>query len=410
MKRIVCMLLCAFLVLSTAACGNYNHVEKGFDEIIEDYEARYGVISKNRNLYFENDALGGVSCIELLDFNGDGNDELLIIFDNCTEENKRKGALTCHIYAQQPDGPALVYDSDLSTADYVSFYLYNGRTLPVAEVNNNIYLAFHWSENVEFKEYPREEYNNDTEENEIVYDYDIKNVSYLCFDGTEFSEVKTLGVAMYFDIFTLGGDLCTEEEYENAFIEITKYIECSTFRFDELLKRNDEVKKTLGLEKTVTSTFESVPYIEKSQEPDTSKATETTQTTTQQVVTTTMPTTQQTEQIVSSIAVADDRDSGEASPQMSVAEICSAVAAHYTAQRTDGGGYNAFENEVADNGDSYTILLRNVMSPEQESEADRRFREEGIIPSANVLAFSVNVDLETGLVTDDFGGESWYLW
>ena len=93
---------------------------------------------------------------------------------------------------------------------------------------------------------------------------------------------------------------------------------------------------------------------------------------------------------------------------MTVDEISVAIASHYTAQRTDGGGYSCSSSEALDMGDYYSFVVRNVRSPEEEAEVDRLFKEEGVIPSANVIAFNVVVEKSTGKVTrtDDI----WYLW
>ena len=79
MKRILCGVLCVVIVLLMTACGNSGEtMTEQYAHIVTEYENQYGVISKERNIFYSSDALGGLSYIELIDFNADGKDELVL--------------------------------------------------------------------------------------------------------------------------------------------------------------------------------------------------------------------------------------------------------------------------------------------------------------------------------------------
>lgn len=399
MKKIISILLCFVLVLSTAACSFSKTLTEQYADIVEDYENQYGIISKERNIIYGSDALGGLSYIDLIDFNGDGIDELLLIFDQCTNEKVMEGALTCHIYAEQDGKAIIVYDENLPVVQDYFNSAFIGRTLWLSEDGDKSYIVIAEYETKELLDYPQYSYNYGTDTEEVDYEYDFKNYIYLGFDGTSFSTVCKTGFYEAFsedksDFYMVDDSLCSEQEYNNALKDVTQHIECSTYFYNKINEHNNAIKQILGLTANVVDeTTEKVTTITTAQsttEPTTEATTEKTTTTTSPP-TTTEPT----------INVKKD---------MTLDEIADAIAAHYTAQRTDGGGFRVFSSEAEDMGDYYLLVARNVPTPEEEAEMDRLFREEGIIPSANVLAFTVTVEKATGKVVRSSDNDTWYLW
>ncbi len=143
MKKAVIFLLCFTFIFSITGCSNTEEstltdsteavttqestTEKEvisidtktlYDEylkIIKEYESTYGTITVERKAEATNDALGGVSYYTLIDFNADGTEELLIVFDNNTTENDLNGALSCNIHAFTGEKTELVYAEELET-------------------------------------------------------------------------------------------------------------------------------------------------------------------------------------------------------------------------------------------------------------------------------------------------------
>ncbi len=402
MKRIFCAVLCFAFVLLITACSNSGEtMTEQYAHIVTEYENQYGVISKERNIFYSSDALGGLSYVDLIDFNADGKDELILIFDQCTYENVMEGALTCHIYADVNGKASLVYDENLSTVDKYSKSGYMGRTLRFVAEGDNICLVIPEHETIELSDYPRKERNYETGLDEVRYDYTFFNESYLVFDGESFSAICKAGESLtytseYGDVYMLNNEMCSEQEYTDALKDITEYIECSTYFYQKLLEHNNEIKGLLGLAETVAEgaiirlpvTTESISKMVGETTDDTVESNPSTAS----VATTTATTT---------VATKND---------LTVDEIAAAITSHYTAQRTDGGGFSCSLSEAMDMGDYYSFVVRNVRSPEEEAEVDRLFKEEGVIPSANVIAFNVVVEKSTGKVTRTDDNDTWYLW
>lgn len=401
MKKIICLLLCFVVLLSTTACDIGKPINEQYADIVKEYEEQYGVISKDRDIFYSSDALGGVSYIDLIDFNGDGVLELLIIFDQCTNEKVMGGALTCHIYARIDNKATLVYNNELQVAPVTNNFLLNGRTFLLSEVESKKYLVFTEEETVELREYPRYSYNYGTDTEEVDFDYKFNIREYVAFDGASFTTVGKVACCKDYpqdvgELFMVDDELCSEAEYNNEFEEITEYIECSTYFYEELIEHNNSVKQSLGI--PVTEVEES------SKNSTTESATEKITVTETTKAATTEPTTQlETTEIITTTEESVKKD-------MSVDEMAEAISAHYTAQRTDGGGFKASSSEVSDKGDYYVFFVRYKCSPEEEAEMDRRYREEGIVPSANVLAFDVTVEKSTGKVVRSNDNDTWYLW
>lgn len=401
MKKVICLLLCFLVLLSTTACDVGKSINEQYADIVKEYEELYGAISKDRDIFYSSDALGGVSYIDLIDFNGDGVLELLIIFDQCTNEKVMGGALTCHIYARIDNKATLVYNNELQVAPVTNNFLLNGRTFLLSEVENKKYIVFADQETIELREYTRYSYNYGTKTEEVDFDYKFKIREYMAFDGNSFTTVGKVANCKDYpqdvgELFMVDDELCSETEYNNEFIEITEYIECSTYFYEELIEHNNTVKQSLGLAPMVVEEISKNSTTESATEKIT--VTETTK------AETTEPTTQlETTEIITSTEESVKKD-------MSAAEMAEAIAAHYTAQRTDGGGFNVSSSEASDKGDYYVFLVRYKCSPEEEAEMDRRFREEGIVPSANVLAFDVTVEKSTGKVVRSNDNDTWYLW
>lgn len=397
MKRILCGVLCVVIVLLMTACGNSGEtMTEQYAHIVTEYENQYGVISKERNIFYSSDALGGLSYIELIDFNADGKDELVLVFDQCTYENVMEGALTCHIYADVNGKAKLVYDENLSAIEKNSSSRYMGRTLRLVAEGKGIGIITSEYKTIELTDYPRKEHNYNDDTDEVKYDYTFFSEAYRVFDGESFSVACELGDGMTYSseygyLYMVDDELCSEQEYTDAQKDVIEYIECSTYFYQKLLEHNNETKVLLGLEETavegavnrLTATTEA----SKTSGESTTSAIESNLSTTSVVATTT--------------TVKKD---------MTVDEISVAIASHYTAQRTDGGGYSCSSSEALDMGDYYSFVVRNVRSPEEEAEVDRLFKEEGVIPSANVIAFNVVVEKSTGKVTRTDDNDIWYLW
>lgn len=400
MKKILSILLCFVIILSTAACSLNKSLTEQYADIVEEYENIYGVISKERNIFYGSDALGGLSYIDLIDFNGDGIDELLLIFDQCTNEKVMEGALTCHIYAENEGKATLVYDENLQTNDDLYWDCdFSGRTLLLSEYEGQHYIVLVEKETKELRDYPKRSYNYDTDTEEISYDYDFLSNSFTGFDGLAFNVVNKISEHKTYSeesngFYMIDDELCSEEEYNSCKKEVTTYIECSTYFYNKINEHNNAIKQILGLTANVideaTEKVTTITTAQSTTEPTTEATTEKVTSTTQ-APTMTEPTT-------------------NAKKDMTLDEIADAIAAHYTAQRTDGGGFRVFSSEAEDTGDSYILIARNVPTPEEEAEMDRLFREEGIVPSANILAFTVTVEKATGKVVRSSDNDTWYLW
>lgn len=414
MRKILCVIFCFVFIISTAACGNFGKtLTEKYADIVKEYEDKYGIISKERNIFYSSDALGGLSYIDLIDFNNDGVDELVLIFDRCTYENVMEGALTCHIYAEVDGELSLVYDENLSIDGKYGDTPYMGRTLLLANESGQVYIVVAERETVELSDYPRTEHDYTRNIDETKYDYTFFYTIYREFDGSAFVENCRAGECItysdYEDMYRVDGQLCSEEKYNSSLKDVTEYIECSTYFYKKILAHNNDIKNRLGLSEFV---------VEETTAQQTTKGEETSKksvSTTQVITTTTTTSTNNTTattppSTTEAVTVLNEEPTTSKKAIVTVDEMASAIAAHYSAQRTDGGGFSCSPNEAMDMGNYYTFAVRYVRSPEEEAEIDRLFREEGIIPSANVIAFDVVVEKDTGKVTRTNDNDTWYLW
>lgn len=258
MKKIIIILLCCAFVFSAAACGSFGKsLTEQYVDIVEDYEKQYGVISKERNIIYGSDALGGLSYIDLIDFNGDGIDELLLIFDQCTNEKVMEGALTCHIYADNEGKATLVYDENLHVNDDIHWDCeLTGRTLLLSEDEGQYFIVQVEEETKELRDYPKTEYNYDSERDEVSFDYDFLSNSFVGFDGSTFDVMKKTSHCKTDGFYMIDDNMCTEQEYNSSKKDVTKYIECSTYFYDEILAHNNSEKELLGIKVSGDSSHE----------------------------------------------------------------------------------------------------------------------------------------------------------
>ncbi len=265
MKKFISIILCFVLVLLTAACGNTpKDLNSQFVEIIDKYESDYGTVTKDRKTFCLNDALGGVSFIDLIDFDGNGTDELLIIFDQNTKDNDLDGALTCHIYASTDGTATLVYNHNLAVADIRTTVAntigcdFKGRTLCLTSDGNKTGLLEVRMYTEELEHYPLKIYDSTKNEPVTTFEHSFLEYKYLTFNGTEFVEEKVIAIekgAPSSNLFLLNGETCSEITFNENKIPVTRYIEPSTYYFDRCLEQINGVKSTLGMESTVLSEY-----------------------------------------------------------------------------------------------------------------------------------------------------------
>ena len=311
------------------------------------------------------------------------------------------GALTCHVYSKRDNKASLVYTEELQKTRVNNNFLLNGRTLLLAKEEDRFYLVNVFREHTQLSEYPHRVYNPDISDYETNCDYEFLNYEFIkLVEGSFVIAEYKIGKyksdsGQYPDLWMYNDEICSEEKYEDlkSMIEL---VECSTYFYEDLVKHNNSVKQSLGLPVT--------EFEESSEKSTTETATEEpTLIQTTEIKTTEPATQEETTEIITTTEAPEKKD-------MSVEEMADAIAAHYTAQRTDGGGFNVNSSEASDKGDYYLFLVRYKCSPEEEAEMDRRFREEGIVPSANVLAFDVTVEKSTGKVVRSNDNDTWYLW
>ena len=204
MKKGLSVILCVVLVLLTSACGKpaeeLEDINTQYTRLINKYEADYGTISKNRKAFCLNDALGGVSYIELIDFDNNGTDELVIIFDQNTKENNLNGALTCHVYAEIDGKATFVYENNLAIADIRTTVAntigcdFKGRTLCLTSENGKTGLLAVRMYTKELEYYPLKIYDSSKAEPVTTYEHSFLEYTYLSFNGTEFVTDTTLAI------------------------------------------------------------------------------------------------------------------------------------------------------------------------------------------------------------------------
>ncbi len=273
MKKTVSIILCVALVLLTAACGNtQNDLNSQYIEIINKYETDYGTITKDRKTFCLNDALGGVSYVELIDFDNNGTNELLIVFDQNSKENNLNGALTCHIYAETDSKATLVYNKNLAIADIRTTVAntigcdFKGRTLCLTSENGKTGLLEVRMYTEELEYYPLKIYDSTKAEPVTTFEHSFLEYKYLSFNGTEFVADTTIAIekgSPSSNLFLLNGDTCSEYTFNENKKPITKYIEASTHLLDKSLEQINSVKASLGMESTALSEY--TPQIVKPQ-------------------------------------------------------------------------------------------------------------------------------------------------
>ena len=269
MKKSLSVILCVVLVLLTSACGKpaeeLEDINTQYTRLINKYEEDYGTITKERKAFCLNDALGGVSYIELIDFDNNGTDELVIIFDQNTKENNLNGALTCHVYAEIDGKATFVYENNLAIADIRTTVAntigcdFKGRTLCLTSENGKTGILAVRMYTKELEYYPLKIYDSSKAEPVTTYEHSFLEYTYLSFNGTEFVTDTTLAIekgAPSSNLFLLNGNTCSEFTFNESKKSVTRYIEASTHLYDKSLKQINDVKSTLGMEPTVLSKYE----------------------------------------------------------------------------------------------------------------------------------------------------------
>ncbi len=267
MKKTISTILCVALVLLTAACSktpSTANISSQYTDLIDRYETDYGTITKDRKAFCLNDALGGVSYLELVDFDGNGTDELLIIFDRNTKENDPEGALTVHIYADINGTATLVYNNNLAVADIRTTVAntigceFKGRTLCFTTDGNKTGLLEVRMYTEELEHYPLKIFDSTKDEPVTTFEHSFLEYKYLSFNGTEFVTDTTVAVekgSPSSNLFLFNGDTCSEYTFNENKKSVTKYIEASSYYFDKALKQIDTIKSTLGMEPTVLNEY-----------------------------------------------------------------------------------------------------------------------------------------------------------
>lgn len=268
MKKFISIILCFTLTLLTAACSKTTEspedLNTQYTQLISKYEADYGTITKDRRSFCLNDALGGVSYIELIDFDNNGSDELLIIFDQNTKQNNLNGALTCHIYAEVDGKATFVYEQNLAIADIRTTVAntigcdFKGRTLCLTSDNGKTGIIDVRMHTIELEHYPLKIKDSSKSEPITTYNHSFLEYTYLSFNGTDFVADTTIAIekgSPSSNLFLLNGETCSEYTFNENKTPVTKYIEASTHLFDKALKQIDSTKAALGMEPTVLSEY-----------------------------------------------------------------------------------------------------------------------------------------------------------
>lgn len=215
MRKAIIFLICITFVLLITSCSKspqkatestaQNQTEVTTAEIIEtaqlynkylsiikEYEEAYGTITEERKGEYSNDVSGGVSCYTLIDFNADGCEELLIVFDNNTPENNLNGALTLHVYSYTGISVEQVHSQELQISER---HKLEGDYLWLALQEDKTYLV----------------------EN-ISYEQDGKSFggySYSSFNGKEFTRLFETACteAESNPEYYINGKTCTQQEF-----------------------------------------------------------------------------------------------------------------------------------------------------------------------------------------------------
>lgn len=265
MRKLISVAICIILVILTTACNSKSEtLNEQYASIITEYEAKYGTITTDRDILPLNDALGGVSYVELVDFDGNGTDELLIIFDQNTKANNPDGALTCHIYAEADGTATLVYNNNLAIADIRTTVAntigcdFKGRTLCFTSAEGKTGLLEVRMYTEELEHYPLKIFDSTKNEPVTTFKHSFLEYKYLYFNGTEFVPDITVAVekgSPSSNLFLLNGDTCSEITFNESKKPVTGYVEASTYYFSKCLEQINSVKATLGMEKTVPAEY-----------------------------------------------------------------------------------------------------------------------------------------------------------
>ncbi|MBR5442018.1 MAG: hypothetical protein IKV44_03605 [Clostridia bacterium] len=265
MKRLISIILCVSVMLLTTACGStQKDLTTQYCEIINKYENQHGTITTGRKTYCPNDALGGVSYLELIDFDANGTDELLIIFDQNSPEVDLGGALTCHIYADLDGTATRVYECNLAITDIrtaVSNTIgcdFTGRTLCFTEDGSKTGLLQVRMYTQEMEYYPLKIYDTEKAEPITTYNHSFLEYQYLSFNGTDFVTDRAVAVekgSPSSNLFLLDGSVCSEYTFNESKIPVARYVEPASLNFDKCLEGIDSVKTALGIEKTTPSAY-----------------------------------------------------------------------------------------------------------------------------------------------------------
>ena len=260
LKKLVSIILCVSVIILTTACGStQKDLTTQYCEIINKYEDLYGTISTDRASYSPNDALGGVSYLELIDFDSNGTDELLIIFDQNTREVDLSGALTCHIYASLEGTAERIYECNLAITDIRTAVAntigcdFTGRTLCFTSDESKTGLLQVRMYTKEMEYYPLKIYDAEKAEPITTYNHSFLEYQYLSFNGTEFVTDNVIAVekgSPSSNLFLLNGETCSEFTFNEGKRAITRYVEPAIYNFKKCLAQLDAVKTELGLEKT----------------------------------------------------------------------------------------------------------------------------------------------------------------
>ncbi len=265
MKKAISLFISFALVFVTASCsGAGETLHEQYANIVTEYEEKYGAISLDRDIFALNDALGGVSYVELVDFDANGTDELLIIFDQNSKENDLNGALTCHIYADINGTATLVYNNNLAVADIRTTVAntigcdFKGRTLCLTTDGDKTGILEARMYTEELKHYPLKIYDSTKSEPVTIYEHSFLEYKYLTFNGAEFTEESSVAIekgSPSSNLFLLNGDTCSEITFNESKKPVTRYIEPSVCYFNRCLEQIDTVKATLGMEKTTPDEY-----------------------------------------------------------------------------------------------------------------------------------------------------------
>ena len=265
MKKVFSLFIGLVFILLTVSCSvPKESLNEQYAHIIGEYETDHGTITTDREILPLNDALGGVSYLELIDFDSNGSDELLIIFDQNTKENNLNGALTCHIYADIGGTASLVYNKNLAVADIRTTVAntigcdFKGRTLGFTSDGNKTGLLEVRMYTEELKHYPLKIFDSTKNEPVEIFEHSFLEYKYISFNGTEFTEESSVAIekgSPSSNLFLLNGDTCSEITFQESKQPVTRYIEPSTYYFDRCLEQIDSVKATLGMEKTNPSEY-----------------------------------------------------------------------------------------------------------------------------------------------------------